>query len=66
MANEETILKYSSWSDHRGDLRGPYQDQSIRCFAYVAKNGFCLRANTLPSYCELNRQVSSFHKNHPL
>lgn len=54
---EERIRNYSSWNDHRGDLRGPFQDHNIRCFAYVAKEGFCLRANTLNSYCELNRQV---------
>ena len=58
MYNEEKILKYSSWNDHIGDQCGPYQDHSIRCFAYVAKDGFCLRANTLASFCELNRQVS--------
>lgn len=55
---EEKIRSYSSWNDHRGDLRGPYQDHCIRCFAYVAKEGFCLRANTLNNYCELNRQVT--------
>ncbi|KZS11757.1 translation initiation factor eIF-2B subunit gamma [Daphnia magna] len=54
---EERIRSYSAWNDHRGDLRGPYQDHAIRCFAYVAKEGFCLRANTLNNYCELNRQV---------
>ncbi|XP_046654405.1 translation initiation factor eIF-2B subunit gamma-like [Daphnia pulicaria] len=54
---EEKIRSYSVWNDHRGDLRGPYQDHNIRCFAYVAKEGFCLRANSLSNYCELNRQV---------
>lgn len=55
---EERIRSYSAWNDHRGDLRGPYQDHNIRCFAFVAKEGFCQRANTLNSYCELNRQVN--------
>lgn len=54
---EETIRNYSAWNDHSGNLRGPYQDHTIRCFAYVAKEGFCLRANTLSTYCEINRQV---------
>lgn len=56
---EERIRNYSVWNDHRGDLRGPYQDHNIRCFAYVAKEGFCLRANSLSNYCELNRQVKN-------
>jgi len=51
------IQKASVWNDHYGDLRGPYQDQAIRCFAYVDKEGFCLRANTLLSYWEVNRQL---------
>ena len=55
--DEEKIRQFSGWNDHCGDLRGPYQDQSIRCFAYVAKEGLCLRANTVSTYCELNRQV---------
>jgi len=51
------IQEASLWNDHYGDLRGPYQDQTIRCFAYVDKEGFCLRANTLLSYWEVNRQL---------
>jgi len=60
MENSEevtNIREASVWNDHYGDLRGPYQDQTIRCFAYVDKEGFCLRANTLRSYWEVNRQV---------
>ena len=53
------IQEASLWNDHYGDLRGPYQDQTIRCFAYVDKEGFCLRANTLLSYWEVNRQLVS-------
>ena len=57
LEEKERIKNYSSWNDHRGHLRGPFQDHNIRCYAFVAKEGFCQRANTLNNYCELNRQV---------
>lgn len=60
---EEKIQSYSVWNDHVGDLKGPYQNQSIRCFAFIPKDCFCIRANTLSSYCELNRQVIIMHGN---
>lgn len=55
---DRKVREMGAWNDHRGNLSGPYQDHSIRCYAYVVKDGFCLRANTLSSYCELNRQAS--------
>jgi len=54
---DQRVREMSQWNDHRGNLLGPYQDHSIRCYAYVMKDGFCLRANTIASFCELNRQV---------
>lgn len=56
---DQRVREMSQWNDHRGNLLGPYQDHSIRCYAYVMKDGFCLRANTIASFCELNRQVGS-------
>ena len=49
--------EYSSWNDHHGDLDECYHGDKIRCYAYIMDGGFCLRANTLLTYCEANRQV---------
>ena len=49
----ELSREYSSWPGHTAGNHG----DKIRCHAYVMDGGFCLRANTLLTYCEANRQV---------
>lgn len=56
---ELAIREASSFNDHTGDLKGTYQGDVIRCYAYLApKNSFGVRINTLPSYWSLNGKVS--------
>ena len=50
----------STWIDHRGDMQDCFHGDKIRCYAHVVTSGLCLRANTLVTYCEANRQVSCF------
>ena len=54
----------SSWNDHHGDMADCYHNSMIRCYAFTLSGGFCLRANSLVTYCEANRQVciSNFPK----
>ena len=56
---DQQKLNLSSWNDHQGDMKGPYQNRSLKCFAYVLEGGTCLRANTMQAYTELNRQITN-------
>ena len=49
----------SSWNDHIGDMKDAYRKRSLKCFAYIMEGGTCIRANTMQTYCELNRQMSN-------
>ena len=51
-------MDFTSWNDHKGDLKGAYHGRKIKCYLHVvdAKNSICDRANNLHSYCDLNRQ----------
>ncbi|KAK6188198.1 hypothetical protein SNE40_004430 [Patella caerulea] len=51
------IIDLSTWIDHDGDMADCFHGESIRCYAHIQEEGFCIRANTLSSYCEANRQV---------
>ena len=54
--NEDELINMTkSWSGYQGNcLKDP-----IKCYGFVT-NDFCLRANTLPSYLYINRQVMFF------
>ena len=56
---DQQKLNLSSWNDHQGDMKGPYRNRSLKCFAYVSEGGTCLRANTMQAYVELNRQITN-------
>lgn len=45
----------SSWYDPRG--QEAVENDVIRCFTYIQSTGFCMRTNTIGTYCEANRQV---------
>lgn len=47
----------STWVDHRGDMEDCYHDSDVRCYAHIVESGLVLRANSVVTYCEANRQV---------
>jgi translation initiation factor eIF-2B subunit gamma len=49
--------RLSFWNDHTGDLKDAYYNRPLRCYAFVQETGSCFRANTLYSFCEINRQI---------
>ncbi|XP_067678308.1 translation initiation factor eIF2B subunit gamma-like [Haliotis asinina] len=51
------IEELSTWIDHDGDMADCFHGEDIRCYAYIQDTGFCVRANTLATYCEANRQI---------
>lgn len=55
---DKLAKEYSPWIDHTGDMADCFHGEKIRCYAYIQDGGFCVRANTLGTYCEANRQVS--------
>ncbi|XP_064605278.1 translation initiation factor eIF2B subunit gamma-like isoform X2 [Liolophura sinensis] len=55
---EKLAKEFSPWIDHSGDMADCYHGDKIRCYAYIQDGGFCVRANTLGTYCEANRQIS--------
>ena len=56
----DVVTKLSSWSDHTGDMEGPYHDTKTRCYVHIAEqDALCLRANTLADYYEANKQVTT-------
>lgn len=68
--NDENYLKkvsleMSSWNDHWGTLDESYHGDHLRCYAYVNKEGFTVRANTLVGYMEANKQTSKYLKTLP-
>ena len=46
------------WNLVGGENSSAEKNGDCKCFAYVLKDTLCLRANTLVTYCEANRQVS--------
>ena len=52
----------STWNDHHGDMADSYHDDKFRCYAYVMEDGLCIRTNSIPAYCEANRQVMYFER----
>jgi hypothetical protein len=62
-AHEDTLVhvirKLSSYNDHTGDMKPAYHDDPIRCYAFLAPSDkFGIRANTVATYCDINRKVS--------
>lgn len=56
----DLVTKLSSWTDHRGDMDGPYHDTSVRCYTHITEpSDLCLRTNTVTDYYEANKLVSS-------
>ena len=54
----DLITKLSSWTDHSGDMSGPYHDTKVKCYVQIAEQSqLCLRANSIPDYYEANKQV---------
>lgn len=52
------IRETSAFNDHKGDMKGCYHGDFVRCYAYVADdNVFGVRVNTLPAYWSINGQV---------
>lgn len=65
-ADKADIFSYIS-QDEIGQLiktKSIYQDRfdddQIKCYSYITDGGICLRANSLASYMEANRQVVNF------
>ncbi|XP_067928648.1 translation initiation factor eIF2B subunit gamma-like [Watersipora subatra] len=57
----DLVTKLSSWTDHTGDMDGPYHDSNVKCYVRLADpNRLCLRANSLPDYYEANKQIGSY------
>uniref|UniRef100_A0A1B6BX82 Translation initiation factor eIF2B subunit gamma n=1 Tax=Clastoptera arizonana TaxID=38151 RepID=A0A1B6BX82_9HEMI len=58
-SNLSTKIKaMSSFNDHRGDQWGPYHEDLIKCYAYIApKTAFASRVNTLSEFCRVNREI---------
>lgn len=53
------VREASSYNDHYGDLKPSYQNDTIRCYAYLApKDSIGVRVNTIPNYWSLNGKVS--------
>ncbi|CAG9773617.1 unnamed protein product [Ceutorhynchus assimilis] len=55
---ELAIREISSFNDHNGDLKSSYNNDPIRCYAYIAPKGSIgLRVNTLPAYWSINGKI---------
>lgn len=53
------VRNASTYNDHYGDVKPCYNNDIIRCFAYIAKpDTYGVRVNTLPAYCLVNAKVS--------
>jgi hypothetical protein len=46
----------STYTDER--CKPVYNNDTIRCYAVIENNAFAVRANTLQSYCRINREVA--------
>ena len=53
------INDMSTWIDHHGDMEDCYHDNKVRCYAYIQKEGLCVRENTISAYAESSKQVRS-------
>uniref|UniRef100_A0A1B6K928 Translation initiation factor eIF2B subunit gamma n=1 Tax=Graphocephala atropunctata TaxID=36148 RepID=A0A1B6K928_9HEMI len=52
------VRTMSNFTDHHGDQSGAYHGDEVRCYAFVApETTFATRANTLPEYCRINREI---------
>ncbi|KAJ1532156.1 hypothetical protein ONE63_000780 [Megalurothrips usitatus] len=52
------VLPISLSNDHWGDMKSTFQDDKVRCYAYVANaTSFGLRVNTLQAYASINRKI---------
>lgn len=52
------IRERSTYNDHIGDNKPCYNDDSIRCFAYISESThFGIRVNTIPAYWTTNNKV---------
>ncbi|ESO92323.1 hypothetical protein LOTGIDRAFT_206598 [Lottia gigantea] len=56
-SNNSKILELTTWTDHEGDMADCFHGESVRCYAHIQDDGFCIRANTLGTYIEANRQI---------
>ncbi|KAF6031174.1 EIF2B3 [Bugula neritina] len=57
----DLVTKLSSWTDHTGDMHGPYHDTKTRCYVHVAEShNLCLRSNTVPDFYEANKQIGAY------
>ncbi|XP_077298702.1 eukaryotic translation initiation factor 2B subunit gamma [Arctopsyche grandis] len=55
---DEKIRKFSFYNDHSHGMKGCYNNDVIRCYAYVAeKSSYAIRVNTLPTYCLINSKI---------
>lgn len=55
------IREASAFNDHKGDIKGCYHGDFVRCYAYLTENEvFGVRVNTLPAYWSVNGQVCFF------
>ncbi|XP_011871014.1 PREDICTED: translation initiation factor eIF-2B subunit gamma [Vollenhovia emeryi] len=52
------IRKLSAFNDHSTDLEDAYNEDVIRCYAYVLNEKFGLRANTVQMYHLANAKIS--------
>uniref|UniRef100_A0A1B6GVP3 Translation initiation factor eIF2B subunit gamma n=1 Tax=Cuerna arida TaxID=1464854 RepID=A0A1B6GVP3_9HEMI len=52
------VRDMSNFTDHHGDKSGAYHGDEVRCYAFIAPEAsFATRANTLPEYCRINREI---------
>ncbi|KAF7273901.1 hypothetical protein GWI33_013418 [Rhynchophorus ferrugineus] len=52
------IREASAYNDHKGDLKPTYNEDPIRCYAYLAPKGCIgIRINTLPAYWSTNGKI---------
>lgn len=56
----QKIREMSTWIDHRGDMGDCFHDNTIRCYAHIQNEGFCVKANTIAAYNEVNKQIPKF------
>lgn len=55
---EESIIEFSTFNDHDGDLKMAYHGDVVKCYAVVAdQNEFGIRINSLQALCLANQLV---------
>ncbi|XP_066305036.1 translation initiation factor eIF2B subunit gamma-like [Branchiostoma lanceolatum] len=55
--DDEMTLLTRSLSSGAGQRVDGTQDSTITCYTHIVTEGMCVRANTLPSYVEANKQI---------